>query len=325
MPLRTEFLGLIRGINVWAQGSRRAPHKPLLLLYALGRVARQRERLTPYAEITGSLRALLARYGPARRSTNTHDPFSRLCRDGLWEVPELPGEAAPRTHRELEEAKARGGFPEEQYELLRSDPELVRRAAREILAGHFPRSLHDEILDAVGIGGQTPEMSARAETHEAAKRHARGGRSPGASRQAQESRPPRDPLFRETVLDTYQRRCAVCDHDTRIGDQPLGLEAAHIKWHAAGGPDTTSNGLALCTLHHKGLDLGAVGLLPADGGYRIQISTCVNGLSESARSLRGLHGEPVRSPDRASDRPNSEFIAWHSREVFRQPSLDMGA
>ena len=41
------------------------------------------------------------------------------------------------------------------------------------------------------------------------------------------------------------------------GWQPLGLEAAHIKWFQARGPDVVQNGLALCSLHHKIFDLGA--------------------------------------------------------------------
>ena len=41
----------------------------------------------------------------------------------------------------------------------------------------------------------------------------------------------------------------------------VGLEAAHIKWHAYYGPDEVSNGLALCTLHHKASDLGGISLL----------------------------------------------------------------
>jgi putative restriction endonuclease len=36
----------------------------------------------------------------------------------------------------------------------------------------------------------------------------------------------------------------------------LGLEAAHIKWFQAGGPDIEANGLAMCSLHHKLFDLG---------------------------------------------------------------------
>ena len=38
---------------------------------------------------------------------------------------------------------------------------------------------------------------------------------------------------------------------------PVALEAAHIKWRQAGGPDLEVNGLALCSLHHKLFDRGA--------------------------------------------------------------------
>lgn len=304
MPNRDEFLDLVRGIKVWSQGDQRAPHKPLLLLYALGQVSEERERMIPYVEVDERLLDLLAHYGPAKRSTNTHDPFNRLCRDELWGIEArepLPEELAARTRRTLKEADAQGGFPEDQYRLLRSDPALVRQAALEILTGHFPRSLHDEILDAVGIGD---------------------GTVPAAPDQAETERRPRDPAFREKVLEIYQFRCAVCGHDTRLRNQPLGLEAAHIKWHAAGGPDTAPNGLALCTMHHKGLDLGAIGLFPVDDGYRIQVSRGVNGSSEAARSLRELHGKSVHCPERESDKPEPEFVDWHDREVFRQPSLE---
>lgn len=307
MLSREEFLRRIRKITVWKRGARRAPHKPLLLLYALGQVAKQRERLIPYETVDLRLRDLLARYDPANRSTDTHDPFSRLPRDELWEIPEIgpspSGRAVARSRRGLKEARARGGFPRDQYALLRSDPGLVRQAAREILAGHFPRSLHDEILDAVGIGG---------------------GEAPPAPDRAEEGRPLRDPAFRNNVLEIYEFRCAVCGYDTKLGTQPLGLEAAHIMWHAAGGPDTASNGLALCTLHHKGLDLGAIGLRAGGGGYRVRVSRGVNGLSDAARSIRDLHGKPVHVPSREDDRPGREFIEWHDQVVFRQPSLDGG-
>jgi hypothetical protein len=37
----------------------------------------------------------------------------------------------------------------------------------------------------------------------------------------------------------------------------VALDAAHIRWHQAGGPDEEANGLALRVLHHKLFDLGA--------------------------------------------------------------------
>jgi putative restriction endonuclease len=57
------------------------------------------------------------------------------------------------------------------------------------------------------------------------------------------------------LLLTY--RCAVCGFDVRLGSVSIALDAAHIRWHQAGGPDLERNGLALCVLHHKTFDLGA--------------------------------------------------------------------
>ncbi len=61
----------------------------------------------------------------------------------------------------------------------------------------------------------------------------------------------RDPQFRQRVLTAYEYRCAVCGFDVRLGSVSIALDAAHIHWHQAGGPDLESNGLALCILHHK--------------------------------------------------------------------------
>ena len=71
----------------------------------------------------------------------------------------------------------------------------------------------------------------------------------------------------------------------------LGLEAAHIRWHSHDGRDVVPNGLALCSVHHKALDLGAMGLEGKGGGFRVLVSGRVRGRSPSARRLRGVQGE----------------------------------
>jgi Type I restriction modification DNA specificity domain len=50
----------------------------------------------------------------------------------------------------------------------------------------------------------------------------------------------RDPAFREKVLLACEYRCCVCVHDLRMGGHAIGLEAAHIKWFQAHGPDVVS-------------------------------------------------------------------------------------
>ncbi len=298
---RDEFLQKIERINVWQRRGERAPHKPLLLLLALGRVLGKRERLAAYMQIESRLTDLLKNFGPPRKAWHPEFPFGRLPADELWEIPER--ETLSRTAsgdlrvRDLRERGVQGGFPEPLYDLLRNRPELGREAAQRLLDGHFPESLHDELRDAVGI----PRTWV-----------ARDAPLP----------PRRDPAFRDEVLREYQRRCAVCDFDVRLGNELIGLEAAHIKWHAAGGPDEVANGLALCGLHHKAFDRGAFGLEPVEaGGYKVLVSSEVHGLSAPVRWFLDYHDKPLRSPRNRCLGPDPRFVKWHGKKVFRPPAL----
>lgn len=298
---RREFLQKIEDINVWKQGGLRAPNKPLLLLLAIGRVLHKRERLAAYELIEDELTSLLQRFGPPRRTVHPEFPFGRLLRDNLWEIP--GNETLPRTKKgdlhvsALRKRGVKGGFPKGVDDLLRSHPELAREAAQRLLDGHFPESLHEEIRDAVRI---PPTW---------------------AVRDAPRSRS-RNPTFREDVLREYERRCAVCDFDVRLGNELIGLEAAHIKWHAAGGPDDVANGLALCGLHHKALDRGALGLAADEvGGYKVLVSSEVHGRSTPVGWFLDYHGKPLRAPRDRSRDPDPKFVKWHEKQVFRRPPL----
>ena len=298
---RVDFLERVQGINIWKQGGRRAPHKPLLLLLALGRVYREEDRLGQYGgDIEDRLKGLLKRFGPPRRAHRPEEPYRRLRGDGLWEIPGYEDLPLSKSGSPLLKAlrQSQGGFPEPLYDLLRSDLVLVVETAQEILDGHFPRSMHADIRDAVGV----PEHLYR--RPEARKRLVR------------------EPGFRHNVLRAYERRCAVCGFDVRVEDRLLGLEAAHIKWHAAGGPDTVPNGLALCMFHHKALDVGALGLERVGGEVKVLVSSEVNGRSAGVRQLLDYRGAPLRPPQSASLAPGPRFVAWHRREVFREPVWD---
>ena len=139
--------------------------------------------------------------------------------------------------------------------------------------------------------------------------HEEGGRSGSTHRGIRR--------FRKRVLEAYEERCAVCEYDIRFGDRLLGLEAAHIRWHSHDGRDVVSNGLALCGVHHKALDLGAMGLEGWGGGFRVLVSGRVRGRSPAARRLVGLRGRGIRPPVTAADAPDRRFVEWHRVEVFR--------
>jgi putative restriction endonuclease len=281
------LLSRFDALNTWKQGDQRAPHKPLLVLYALGRWQQGKQEVT-FAEAEPELAALLREFGPPRRSDHPEQPFWRLQRDGVWTVQapaDLPlkkGDAIPRVTA-MRSPEVRGGFSPEVRAALTADPELVARIATRILEQHFPESIHQDILNAVGLTLETV------------------------------GRKKRDPAFRNRVLKAYEYRCAVCGFDVRLGTVSIALDAAHIRWHQAGGPDVENNGLALCVLHHKTFDLGAFTV--ADGV--LLVSDQANGTTGFAESLMAYHGKPIRPAQHPDWRPMPHHLAWHKEEVFK--------
>ena len=303
-----DLLERLATVQTHKAHDQRAPHKPLMLLFALGRVGSDPgHRLIPYATAEAGFRKLWDDFGRPGRSPKAHYPFWRLRNDnGLWEIPDES--SFPTTSKgdlligEAKDLRITGGFAEDVHDLLRRQPTIVSRAALQILSDHFPPSLHGDILEAVGLAPVLPA----ADLDEPMPRRGRKVRE----------YTPRDPRFRREVLAAYDDRCAVCEHDTRFRNRLLGLEAAHIQWHSHDGGDVVPNGLALCSLHHKALDYGALGLEEKGAGFRILVSDKVRGTSRSTEQLLGFRGRPIRPPASPSDSPDPAFVEWHRREVF---------
>ena len=275
-------------LGIWKQGDQRAPHKPLLVLYALGRwQAGQRE--VGFRQTETDLTALLREFGPSRRSDHPEQPFWRLQRDGIWLVhaPEgldtKKGADIPRIG-ELRSHDVRAEFSSEVQAALTADPPLTATIASRILERHFPESLHPDILNAVGLTLETVVTKRK-----------------------------RDPTFRQRVLKAYEYRCAICGFDVRLGTVSIALDAAHIRWHQAGGPETEDNGLALCVLHHKTFDLGAYTVREGV----LLVSDQANGTTGFQEALLAFHGKPLRAAQHPDWRPQSKHLEWHGREVFK--------
>ena len=274
-------------LRVWERGGERAPHKPLLALLALGRWSAVDRTPLRFADIDRPLRALLVEFGPPRRSYHPEFPFWYLRNDGVWEVTPADGYTPRKGHsspsaKQLRDANAAGQFSPAVRTALEQSPGLVADIARVLLEAHFPPSYHDDILAAVGL-----ELGVVVTVKTA-----------------------RDRAFRDTVLTAYGCACAVCGVGVRVGDALVGVEAAHVRWHAQQGPDTVANGLCLCSLHHKLFDRGAFTLSP--DAKRVWVSDLVNG-AKAKRTLVRFHDRELRS----KTRPSPEFVAWHHREVFK--------
>ena len=109
---------------------------------------------------------------------------------------------------------------------------------------------------------------------------------------------------------------AICGYDARLGNTDLGLDAAHIKWHAAGGPDTPNNGMALCSFHHLAFDRGALSL---NEDLRILVSKDVHGQNHIDQLLLRYSGKPLRTPQDGEPFPEPTYLEWHRHEVFWAP------
>lgn len=217
-----ELKQLFAKINVWKRGDERAPHKPLLLLMALAK-CRNNQRYISFAEVDKELKELLMDFGPSRQQQHTEFPFWRLQNDGIWQLQHTEEikttSSGDASKKELLKHNVSGGFKPEIYDFIHSDSKLLHQLAQDILERNFPNSIHEDILSAVGLEHEIENVE----------------------------RSKRDPSFRKRILISYEYQCSICNFSVRLGSTLLALEAAHIKWHQAGGPDLETNGLLFTT------------------------------------------------------------------------------
>jgi len=292
-------LSFFSSLNQATYHGHRAPHKPLLILLSLANLQTGKPRLIPYTEIEEKLKKLLIEFGPHRQTYHPELPFYHLQNDKVWEL-DATNEKARKMLKSLDKAKSGffrnekilGGFPKPIYQELRKNPSELQRLANYLLNAHFPDSIHQDILDAIGLEPDNPN-------NKAISANIRRSRSP---------------KFRIETLRAYGHQCAVCGFQALLDGRSIGLEAAHIKWYQAGGPDHVVNGLCLCPLHHKLLDRGAFTL---DYNLKIQISESVSSHSKAFKEqVLSFQGKQIYLPRAPKYYPQEKFIAWHVKEVF---------
>jgi putative restriction endonuclease len=295
LTLGDSIIKKFADLQRWKRDGERAPHKPLLILLALGRLYQGSARLMTFTSVEKELAQLLIEFGPPRKSVHPEYPFWRLQRDNVWEV-QVPHNLTLRQSNsdplksQLRTAGVAGGFTEELYSLLKAHPEIGRTLARVILQANFPASLENTIAVAVGLD------------LDATVRHVQ-----------------RDASFRREVISAWGHQCGFCGYDLKIDSADLGLEAAHIRWVQFGGPDMLENGICCCSIHHQALDRGAIGV---DTDLRIIVSSNVHGGHYFREHFSTLHGRSLIKPSRNAALPKAKFLSWHRKEVFRGEPRD---
>jgi len=296
-----DRLGRLRRAQV---GAVRVPHKPLLLLWLFGRLATVGSSEARYADAEQPVSELINRFGPSvRHATARHRaamPFVHLERE-LWDLRDgaggLLGPQLPERGRLLLDLGATGRLHSHVEQLLLA-PGMLIAAARLLLDRHFTPVLAPLICDVVGL-----DLGAVAQ--------------PEVLVPAGRVRRRRSAAFAEQVLRMYAYCCAACGFDGRVGTVPVGVEAAHVRWHSQHGPDDVTNGLALCSLHHTLFDLGVLGLTPA---REVKVSELYVAGSPAGQAVYALAGRPLASPRPGGPVIDASHIAWHDRQVFRRPA-----
>ncbi|GAB1688676.1 phosphorothioated DNA-binding restriction endonuclease [Krasilnikovia sp. M28-CT-15] len=294
------LLARLASLRQHQQGGRRSPHKPLLVLLALGQLATAGSSELPWSQAQARLSDLIAEFGPLTRTSRAQSaayPFTRLRSDGIWVLDQdVPMDAV----RPLSTHHVVGRFEDSLEAALRHDPTLVQSAARAMVESHFPPTVAPDVLTAVGLDPNlvlhaadvVPDPSGNAERR-------------------------RDPRWRTAVLQAWDRQCAFCGFDGQFLGASVGLEAAHVRWFAFDGPDSLDNALALCVLHHKLFDLGALGL---DASARVLVSAAFTTRTDAGQALYDLHGRALR-PRPGTPLPATEHLTRHQREVFKGQPL----
>ena len=194
------------------RNGQRSPHKPLLVLLALGRLAETGSSVLPWSVAEPVLADLIAEFGPPSRTGRGQSaayPFTRLRTDGVWvldqDVPtDLVGPLATR--------HVAGRFEEPVEDALRADPTLIRSMTRTLVLSNFPDTVAPDVVEAVGLDPRIVLGGADVSSYDRGK----AGRH-------------RDPGWRSAVLQAWDRQCAFCGYDGQLGGAVVGIDAAHVR------------------------------------------------------------------------------------------------
>ncbi len=280
----------------------RYPYRSLFLLWLIGQIAQddQQREASPvqvrFKECEKTLGELLAPHRVGKTTPKPEYPFVYLARhDKFWTVQDSNGKNVyemPQARREkvtFLRSEVEGSV-QPQFEQAMRDEYVRSRVVEQILDLGFPETQHDQVLEQTKLTDHVALV-----------------------------RTPRHPRFRKIVLHAYANRCCFCGFKTQLDNDPVGLEAAHVRMHSMGGPDQVSNGVALCVLHHRLFDRGALGI---DSKHRILVSEHVHPVDGTPpNDIRSLVRRKIYLPVGANLPPAKEHLEWHYENLFKHDAL----
>ncbi len=244
-------LGALRNLKTHIKDRRPSRHKPITLLWAIGRLAAEQERtedhLVGWQTFRDEVGPLLRDFGLPDSSVTPQYPFWHLRSSGLWDVEGIETRGSTPTPSQLTAAGARAGFSKDAADVLRRS--LARAEAVGLICStHLPDVDREALLERVGLAGYA---SASGEFP---------GRDGSVPRRRHTSfRPDRDSRLVREIKKMYRHVCQVCGERVETRDGHYS-EAAHIRGlgRPHRGPDQLSNLLCLCPNHHIEFDKFAI-------------------------------------------------------------------
>lgn len=122
----------------------------------------------------------------------------------------------------------------------------------------------------------------------------------------------RDRIFRKTVVDAYDRKCAITGLQLINGGGRAEVEAAHIKPVSHGGPDSIRNGIALSGTVHWMFDRGLISL---SDDLDLLVSRQVNNPDQIW--MLANKSRKAEAPIDPHMRPHPSFLGWHRENCFK--------
>jgi putative restriction endonuclease len=119
--------------------------------------------------------------------------------------------------------------------------------------------------------------------------------------------------FRGAVLTAYRERCTICTlKEVRL------LDAAHITADAEEhGEPLVSNGLSLCSIHHRAFDEDLIGISP-DREVHVSHRLLDDEDGPMLELLKGFHGRRIVEPSARSSRPDPLRLAERFERFLHQ-------
>ncbi|SED56771.1 5-methylcytosine-specific restriction enzyme A [Streptomyces sp. 2231.1] len=135
-----------------------APHRPILLLWAIGQVVAGAPRLQQWSAVRDAVAPLMVKYGQSEDGADaTRYPFWALVRDELWTVEQaeeliMTSRGRRPTLESLNVVDPAAGLREDDYILLRSQPGVAASAAAGLIVRYF-HLLPEDLLKDFGLHG----------------------------------------------------------------------------------------------------------------------------------------------------------------------------